>query len=517
VAVPRVPENMASLLSSLVVAALFAPHQLLIVAGDTVQVNFSKQVNLSRPSEANAFVQLFEWKWADIARECEEWLGPKGFKAVQVSPASDHINKTEWWARYQPVTLDLTSRSGDEAAFVDMVTVCKKAGVDVYVDIVLNHVALAKNTSTSFGGAQYGPRRTPVFLPQHMHHVKHNVSKNCPITDYQDRFNVQNCDLLGLPDLCTGCDFVQKKLTHFMIRLLDIGVAGFRIDAAKHVDPKDIEELQNLVALARGRNVYWFQEVFSNEGEAVTMDQYSNTGALEFFHYARHVGPAFLEPGKLKDLHNLESEFTRESNESVVFLDNHDTQRAEAKLTYREGKVYELATVYMLAHPYGYPRIMSSYYFHSHDQGPPKSRVHDDDGVHCGGSSWVVKESPGRQWVCEHRWMPVANMVRWRLSAGDEPIGAYWAMDGNRQFFCRGKVACIVFNRDEVQAWKISLTLPLPAGQYCDVIRSDNSTDCPSVDVNEDGTAEFNVKPLGVVALHVGKLAVNATLRSLLV
>ncbi|HSK02394.1 MAG TPA: hypothetical protein VK932_14175, partial [Kofleriaceae bacterium] len=25
-----------------------------------------------------AFVHLFEWKWSDIARECEAYLGPKG-------------------------------------------------------------------------------------------------------------------------------------------------------------------------------------------------------------------------------------------------------------------------------------------------------------------------------------------------------------------------------------------------------------------------------------------------------
>mmetsp|Transcript_69907 Transcript_69907/g.138387 ORF Transcript_69907/g.138387 Transcript_69907/m.138387 type:complete len:501 (-) Transcript_69907:225-1727(-) len=500
---------MALLFSCLVVAALLAPHQFSLVAGDSVQVNSSK------PSgSGDSFVQLFEWKWVDVARECEDWLGPKGFKAVQVSPASDHINKTEWWARYQPVTLELTSRSGDEAQFVDMVTVCNKAGVDVYVDIVLNHVALTQNTTISFGGAEYGPRQTPVFMPKHMHHIRHNLSKNCQINNYQDRFNVQNCDLLGLPDLCTGCDFVQKKLAQYMIRLLDLGVAGFRIDAAKHVDPKDIEEMQKLVD--PDQKVYWFQEVFSNEGEAVTMDQYSSTGALEFFHYARHLGPAFLAPGNLKTLDKLGLGF-RPSNESVVFLDNHDTQRAEAKLTYREGKLYELATIYMLAHPYGYPRIMSSYYFHSHDQGPPKSHVHNDYGVHCGGSPMVVDESPGREWVCEHRWTSVASMVRWRRSAGEEPIGAFWAMDGNRQFFCRGKVACIVFNRDEVSPWNVTLNLPLPAGPYCDVIRSDNSIDCPALDVNKDGKTEFNLEPLSAVALHVGKLARKTALRSLLV
>ena len=29
-------------------------------------------------------VQLFEWKWTDIAKECERFLGPKGFCGVQV-------------------------------------------------------------------------------------------------------------------------------------------------------------------------------------------------------------------------------------------------------------------------------------------------------------------------------------------------------------------------------------------------------------------------------------------------
>ena len=29
-------------------------------------------------------VHLFNWKWSNIADECERWLGPKGFCAVQV-------------------------------------------------------------------------------------------------------------------------------------------------------------------------------------------------------------------------------------------------------------------------------------------------------------------------------------------------------------------------------------------------------------------------------------------------
>ena len=30
-------------------------------------------------------VHLFEWKWTEIANECERFLGPNGFAAVQVN------------------------------------------------------------------------------------------------------------------------------------------------------------------------------------------------------------------------------------------------------------------------------------------------------------------------------------------------------------------------------------------------------------------------------------------------
>lgn len=31
-------------------------------------------------------VHLFEWRWEDIAQECERFLGPRGFGGVQVQP-----------------------------------------------------------------------------------------------------------------------------------------------------------------------------------------------------------------------------------------------------------------------------------------------------------------------------------------------------------------------------------------------------------------------------------------------
>jgi alpha-amylase len=68
--------------------------------------------------------------------------------AAQVSPATEDIGDfaagqsfPNWYTRYQPVSYDITSRSGSAAAFEDMVSRCSAVGVDIIVDVVLNHMA----------------------------------------------------------------------------------------------------------------------------------------------------------------------------------------------------------------------------------------------------------------------------------------------------------------------------------------------------------------------------------------
>merc|ERR1719223_947895 len=451
----------------------------------------------------SAMVHLFEWSWADIARECEDWLGPKGFTAVQVSPPTDHINHPAWWARYQPVTLKLHSRSGNESDFADMVQRCARMGVGIYVDAVINHAAAG--AGVSIAGSKYGGRSTPQWKPTDFHHTPGDMSSNCFISNYHDKFNVQVCDLLGLPDLCSGCENVRKHQAEFMTRLADLGVSGFRIDAAKHID--DVELGALIQSAAPGQSLFWYQEVYApSHGEAVTSTMYTQTGALEYFDYARNVAENFVAEGKLKYFHNFgEAWDMLPSEKVVVFLDNHDTQRADALLTYKHSRLYELASIFMLAHPYGYPKIMSSFYFSNYDQGPPNMPVHGASShLACGGASAQVQVPNGRPWVCEHRWTSLANMVGWRRSAGTDGVGSFWAPDGNRMFMCRGQAACIAFNREAKDWWRPRLQLSLPPGSYCNVIESDNASSCEAITVDRHGFAAVQVPPLSAVALHIG-------------
>ncbi|MEJ2208753.1 MAG: DUF3372 domain-containing protein, partial [Anaerolineae bacterium] len=97
-------------------------------------------------------VHLFEWQWTDVAKECA-YLASKGYDAVQISPPSDHIDEAAWWARYQPVSYELTSRSGTPAEFDAMVAACTSAGVAIYADAVINH--MTAGSGTSYGGSAY--------------------------------------------------------------------------------------------------------------------------------------------------------------------------------------------------------------------------------------------------------------------------------------------------------------------------------------------------------------------------
>jgi len=103
---------------------------------------------------------LWEWNWSSVANECTTVLGPQGYGAVQVAPPQDSLSRSgpepvhPWWEVYQPVDYNLTSRMGDESQFRSMVNACRRAGVRVIVDAVINHM-------TGQGDVSYVASTTP--------------------------------------------------------------------------------------------------------------------------------------------------------------------------------------------------------------------------------------------------------------------------------------------------------------------------------------------------------------------
>ena len=456
-------------------------------------------------------VHLFEWPWPDVALECERVLGPAGIDGVQVSPPNEHrlVPGRPWWERYQPVSYRLDSRGGDRAAFADMVRRCGDAGVGVYVDAVINHMTGPRFGhdplwGTGSAGSTFDYYRYPDYGPEHFHPCREDIG-----SDYGSRDRVQGCNLVGLADLDTGAEPVRERIAGYLNDLSDLGVAGFRIDAAKHMAAEDIAAI--LARLDGDPLIY--QEVIESPGEAVQGHEYFQNGLVTEFDFGRKLGE-FFGNANLAALWSFGSTWAElmPSDRALVFVDNHDNQRGHGGgggvLTHKDDRLYTLANVFMLAWPYGTPRLMSSYPFEHGDQGPP-----DTDGatlpVYLDGGG----DRCGEAWVCEHRRGPVLRMVGFRAATREAPtVEHWWDNGGNQIAFGRGDRGFVVINRSE-RTLNQQLQTGLAPGDYCNLWSGGLAGDaCEGgvIHVAADGSARFDVSPMAAAMIHADARAADS-------
>ncbi|GIL16826.1 MAG: alpha-amylase [Oligoflexia bacterium] len=409
-------------------------------------------------------VQLFEWPWESIAWECENYLGPNGFSAVQVSPPQEHLvlDGHPWWERYQPVSYKLISRSGNEDQFRQMVQRCARAGVDIYVDVVLNHMAGLAD-GVGFAGTTYRKyNHTDLYSYSDFHHCGRNG--NDQIVNFNDRYEVQNCELLGLADLKTESNKVQAIQASYLHKLIQMGVKGFRIDAAKHIPAQDLISLFSKVP----GKPYLISETFIGQGEPVSLEEYQTFSDINFFQYSFDLGSTILRGGFSRLLRAM-SHYP-DSKDTVIFVENHDLQRISSEnlpSLEKTPQAYLLAHVFMLTWPYGYPQIFSGYRFTEYNEGPP---------VDPQGFSTKVQAPDGTcfaPWSCEHRIGGIATLVQFRNYTNSYfGVTDLWVGTDRQIAFGRSSLGFVVIN-NSATTLQNKFKTSLPNGQYCNVLGSD--------------------------------------------
>ncbi|MBE1492672.1 carbohydrate-binding module family 20 domain-containing protein [Plantactinospora soyae] len=465
-----------------------------VTGGVTARPAAPATASPASPGAKDVIVHLFQWPWASIATECTTVLGPKGFGGVQVSPPQEHVvlpgRGYPWWQDYQPVSYQLTTRRGDRAAFASMVRTCHDAGVKIYVDAIVNHMAGGASTGAGSGGSTYGHYSYPAvpYGNDDFHHCGRNG--NDDIANWSDRWEIQNCELVDLSDLRTEASYVRGRLTAYLNDLVSLGVDGFRVDAAKHLPAADLAAIVDPVS----GSPYVFSEVIEGGSGEPTPEEYAGVGDVTEFRYGDVVGNAF-SGGNLANLNNLASSMRLSSGDAVAFVDNHDTQRnGRARLTYKNGSAYALAEAFMIAWPYGVPQVMSSFTFSDPEAGPPRNGNGTTSSVNCANG-----------WACEHRWRTTANMVGLRNAAAGAGVTNWWSNGGNQIAFGRGSTGYAAFNRNGGALTRTFQT-SLPAGTYCDVMNGDFSGGActgTTYPVNSAGQVTATVPANGALALHV--------------
>lgn len=472
------------------------------------------------PKPGSVLVHLFEWKWSDIALECESYLGPTGFAAVQVSPPSEHavLAGSPWYQRYQTVSYALTqSRSGTAAEFQDMVTRCARVGVGIYVDAVINHMT-AQTSGTGSAGTKYTKYEYPNLYTKTDFH-----SPTCAIMgdDYVGSAdNVRNCELVGLADLNTGSDPVRDKIAGYLNALVDMGVAGFRIDAAKHMAPADVDAILKRVNehASPGHLPFVFLEVIDNGGEAITASEYLTAGqssgqaaSITDFQY-RSSFFRFIGTGSLSQFRPMPSSPPAlPSAQALVFTNNHDTERNE-ELFYQDGVPYDLANLFMLAWPYGYPSLMSSYAFTKTSagigKGPPSDAQGKTNAVYAPGSASptcaLSATAAVGTWVCQHRAPYVAPMLAFRKATDGAEVANFWDNGKNQIAFSRGDKGFVAIDLEATPLAQ-QLSTGLAAGSYCNVLEGGvKGSACggATVVVDAGGKATLAVPPMSALVLQ---------------
>ncbi|OIK02303.1 alpha-amlyase [Streptomyces sp. MUSC 14] len=434
-------------------------------------------------AKGDVIANLWEWNWDSIASECTNVLGPAGYGAVQVAPPEESLKQTNyyWWDVYQPYSYSLNSRFGSQAKFAAMITACHQAGVKVYTDAVLNHTAA--QTGTGYNGTTITDKySTPDWSRTDYHDSSECPTSDLTIQDYSNLTQVQNCELLGLPDLKTESDTVRAGLADYLDSQLALGVDGFRLDAAKHIPEADLTAIEGkLTNTTSGTAPYVFQEVYP--GATPQPSDYYGTGDVLDFTYASRTKSAFQ--GNVSDLASLSSSGILPAANSVSFVTNHDTERNGTDMSYKDGDTYKLANLFQLAYKWSTPTVYASWEWTQSDQAPPNS------------SGFVTNtDCSTGSWYCLDRDTSVVGMVAWHNATDTAAVSDWQTMSSNVIGFGRSGKGFFALNNG-TSAATYTFTTGMADGTYSNVVDGGKTTVTVS-----GGSASITIPAKSAVAFY---------------
>jgi len=288
-----------------------------------------------------AIFHAFDQPYLDVeAYVCE--LQNQGYSHIQIAPAQKSNPSDQWWGRYQPIDYTVIEGMGSENDLKTLINKAHACGMKVIADVVFNHMAnMPEYLDLNFPGIS-----------------KENFHPRCPI-NYSDgnRDSEINCWLGELPDLDQIKETVQVIQKKHLTMLLNLGIDGFRFDAAKHMSPDIVKMYIDYIDRESSGRTWNYLEVI--EDNDTSAENYNWIASVTDFVLYNSMKNALSFRG---DLRSLRVPKAVDDPRSVTFGRNHDNIReinSNAINPYADRTDSYLATAYVLARQGGTPLILN--------------------------------------------------------------------------------------------------------------------------------------------------------------
>ena len=251
---------------------------------------------------------------------------------------------------------------GTEADLKELIDLCHERGVYVILDLVINHTGRKNEWYTKFREAhQQGDTQSEYYD----FYTWYDADTQDPEAGhtYGQILGTQHfyeCNFSGdMPELNFDNPLVIQAVTDVAEYYIDLGVDGFRFDAAKYVyygdHQKSLEFWDSYLTVLRQKkpDLYTVAEVW--DGDGITDIYYQATDCFDF--YISQAEGLIAATAKKGDVNKLTSyiasylnkiEGIREGANIIPFISNHDMDRAAGYLTVASGFMQMAANLYIL-------------------------------------------------------------------------------------------------------------------------------------------------------------------------
>lgn len=211
-------------------------------------------------------LHFFNWQLTDIMPNLEK-VKEQGFDAIQLNPIQPlkEDGLKEWWMSYQPISFDIGNYFGTKEELAYLCEVCKSLGILPIQDVVINHMGSSVDDDlTPHEKVDERLRNNPAYWRD----------KN-KVYNWKDRNEViHNC--INLPGLNVYNQDVEDMIVEFLNKLIDLGIEGFRFDAAKSIGlpSEGYRFWPNLIYRLKKYGLFLYGEVIFEENKNI-IDEYA--------------------------------------------------------------------------------------------------------------------------------------------------------------------------------------------------------------------------------------------------